>query len=185
MNARKAIDLMIVCVWGAIVWIAWRYMENGFIKHVLIGVAVVYMLGFAVGAYLDKDKRKTALPSGASKLPFGGDHITELVFLSEEDTELMVWDLYGKVSMVIGRDVKENRVDVDLSCGPYASMVDIEHAVMNYTDGNWYVEDLGSVNGLSIKKAEDGRLYRLSADTPCKLERGDFICIGMNRLLIR
>ena len=151
MNARKAIDLMIVCVWGAIAWIAWRYVESGVIRNVLVGVSVVY----------------------------------ELAFLSEEDTELMVWDLYGKVSMVIGRDVKENRVDVDLSGGPYASMVDMEHAVLNYTNGNWYVEDLGSVNGLGIQKAEDGRLYRLSPDTPCKLEQGDIICIGMNRLLIR
>ena len=168
MNARKAIDLMIVCVWGAIVWIAWRYMESGLARNVLIGVAAVYMLGFAVGAYFDKDKQKMVLPSGVSKLPSEADRITELVFLSEEDTELMVWDLYGKVSMVIGRDVKENRVDVDLSCGPYASMADVEHAVMNYSGGDWYVEDLGSVNGLGIKKAEDGRLYRLSADTPCR-----------------
>lgn len=185
MNARKAIDLMIVCVWGAIAWIAWRYVESGVIRNVLVGVSVVYVLGFSVGAYLDKDRRKLALSPGTSRLPVKTDHITELAFLSEEDTELMVWDLYGKVSMVIGRDVKENRVDVDLSGGPYASMVDMEHAVLNYSNGNWYVEDLGSVNGLGIQKAEDGRLYRLSPDTPCKLEQGDIICIGMNRLLIR
>ena len=73
MNARKAIDLMIVCVWGAIVWIAWRYMESGLARNVLIGVAAVYMLGFAVGAYFDKDKQKMVLPSGSVWKGFHGD----------------------------------------------------------------------------------------------------------------
>ena len=105
--------------------------------------------------------------------------------LSEEDTELMTWDMYGKIAMIIGRDVKENQVDIDLGRSTYASMVNIEHAVLNYSVGNWYVEDLGSTNGISVKKAEDGRVYKLSADTPCRMERGDCLYVGLNRLLLR
>lgn len=119
------------------------------------------------------------------ELPTETGMITEAVLLSEEDTELMVWDLYGKTASVIGRDVRENQVDIDLGRSAYASMVDIEHAVLNFSTGSWYVEDLGSVNGISVKKAGDGKNYRLSADTPCRVERGDCLYIGLNRLLLR
>lgn len=111
--------------------------------------------------------------------------ITEIVLLNEEDMTLMVWDMYGKISLVIGRDIKENQVDIDLGQSPYASMVDIEHAVLNYSSGSWYVEDLGSANGIRIKKSEDGRVYKLSSDTPCRLEKGDCLYVGLNRLLFR
>lgn len=111
--------------------------------------------------------------------------ITEIVLLNEEDGELAVWNLYGRTSALIGRDVKENEVDIDLSQGPYAGMADIEHAVLNFSAGSWYVEDLGSKNGLRLKKAADGRMYRLSPDMSCKLEKGDCLYVGMNRLLLR
>ena len=47
------------------------------------------------------------------------------------------------------------------------------------------MEDLGRKNGLSVKKGEDGKIYRLSADSLCKLEKGDCLYVGMNRLLLR
>ena len=118
-------------------------------------------------------------------LPEDAGTISEMVLFSEEDTELMVWDMYGKVSLVLGRDMGENQVDVDLSQSPYSGMVDVEHAVLNYSGGNWYIEDLGSTNGISIRKAQDGRLYRISANTPCRVESGDVLFVGMNRLMIR
>ncbi len=113
------------------------------------------------------------------------DLITELVLLNEEDGDLAVWDMYGRTSALIGRDVKENEVDIDLGQGPYAGMADTEHAVLNFSAGSWYVEDLGSANGLRLKKAADGRMYHLSPDMPCRLEKGDCLYVGMNRLLLR
>ncbi len=47
------------------------------------------------------------------------------------------------------------------------------------------MEDLGSKNGIKVKKAMDGKTYQLSADTPCKLECGDVLYVGLNRLLLR
>lgn len=111
--------------------------------------------------------------------------VNELILLSEENTELTNWDLYGKISLVIGRDVGENHVDVNLNHVTYASMVDLEHAVLNYSNGNWYVEDIGSKNGINIQKIQDGRKYKLSSDQPCLLDKGDIIYIGRTRLLIR
>ena len=97
----------------------------------------------------------------------------------------MVWDMYGKVSLVIGRDVGENQVDVDLSQSSYPGMVDVEHAVLNFSNGNWYIEDVGSNNGISIHKGQANRLYKISANSPCRVESGDILFIGMNKQALR
>ena len=91
-------------------------------------------------------------------------------------------ELYGRTSAVIGKDIRENLVDIDLSNTSYAAMVDVEHAVLNFAGGSWYIEDLDSENGISIQKFLDGEVYKLSASQPCKLDSGDIIFIGMCQL---
>lgn len=108
--------------------------------------------------------------------------ITQITLLNKNGDSVFSWELYGKTSAVIGKDIGENLVDIDLSQSPYAAMIEVEHAILNYADGNWYIEDLGSANGISIKKFDDNEIYRLSASEPCKLDFGDMIFIGMCQL---
>lgn len=178
-------DLALAFVCLAILGIAWIY--QGQVRG---HEAISWGAGILAGGFLLLAARRGgqgaegAISKRAGVLP-GSPPITEAVLLSEEDTELVVWDLYGKASAVIGRDVGENQVDIDLGSGPYASMVDVEHAVLNYSADRWYVEDLGSANGIRVKKAGDARIYRISPDTPCRLEQGDCLYVGLNRLLLR
>lgn len=109
---------------------------------------------------------------------------SELLLLNEEGGSLASWDIYGKNGIVIGRDVGENHVTVNLDNTDYASMIDVEHAVLNYASDAWYIEDISSKNGVSVQKS-DGRKYKLSYGKPCKLEQGDIIFISMARLQIR
>lgn len=109
---------------------------------------------------------------------------TELVLLNEEGGGLASWDIYGKNGIVIGRDVGENQVTVNLDHTAYASMIDVEHAVLNYSKDTWYVEDISSKNGVSVQKS-DGRKYRLSYGKPCRLEQGDIVYIGLAGLQLR
>ena len=108
--------------------------------------------------------------------------ITKVNLLNDDNSVIATWDLYQKSGAVIGRDYKENQVDIDLGKSEYRAMVDIHHAVLNYAEGNWYVEDLGSKNGVAVQKASDGRKYKLSSGEPCKLAMGDVLFIGMCRL---
>ena len=110
--------------------------------------------------------------------------IDKVILLSKDGDEVFSWDLYGKTSAVIGKDSGDNLVDIDLSKNPYAAMIDVEHAVLNYTAGNWYVEDLGSRNGLEVQKVGQKKSYKLSSTQPCKLDFGDIISIGMCKLKI-
>jgi len=185
MNVKRKVDMVAAGLWLIIVWISWMYLKENPIQEFLMAAASVMAGGFGITAFLDGKKKTTYISDRAGTLPTDSELITELVLLSEEDTELHVWDMYGKVALVIGRDVKENHVDVDLSQSTYASMVEIEHAVLNFSAGSWYIEDLGSANGISVQKSRDGRKYKLASDTPCRLEPGDCIFIGLNRLLLR
>lgn len=109
--------------------------------------------------------------------------LIELVLLSENHDHLASWNIYGKNGVVIGRDVGENQVTVNLDNTTYASMIDIEHAVLNYAGNDWYVEDISNRNGVSVQK-KDGKKYKLSYGKPCKLERGDIIYIALTKLMI-
>ena len=182
---RRIIDLFCACICLAVISVVILYPNQIRGRNIILVTSIILEIIFLILTIKDKEERKEVVGHLGMGLPSESELITEIVLLSEEDTELMTWDMYGKIAMIIGRDVKENQVDIDLGRSTYASMVDIEHAVLNYSVGNWYVEDLGSTNGISVKKAEDGRVYKLSADTPCRMERGDCLYVGLNRLLLR
>lgn len=122
----------------------------------------------------NRTKKETVLP---------GTAMTELVLLSEEGDSLATWNIYGKNGIVIGRDIGENHVTVNLNDSVYASMIDVEHAVLNYSGEHWYIEDISRKNGVSIRK-NDGKKYRLAYGKPCRLERGDIIYIALTQLQI-
>lgn len=179
------LDLSAACICLAVFTITLLYPEQIRYGPVIMWVSGILMVCLLLFALKDRKQPETADGAPHEELASETEIITEVVLLSEEDTELGVWDLYGKTAAVIGRDVKENQVDIDLGHSPYASLVDVEHAVLNFSAGIWYVEDLGSTNGIRVKKAGDSKIYRLSADTPCRLERGDFLYVGLNRLFFR
>lgn len=110
--------------------------------------------------------------------------IQQISLIDENGNAVKRWELYGKVAMLIGKDIGENFVDIDLSQSSYAATVEVEHAILNYADGNWYVEDLDSRNGISIKKFGEKKAYKLSAKEPCKLDFGDIILIGNCQLKV-
>lgn len=187
MGRRRMIDLMISCVCLAIFAVTWFYPQEIQGGTLILWISGILSVAFAALAFFERKKPNQNHNAAGVDTDFYPEvePIREIVLLSEENTELMVWDLYGKTALVIGRDIKENRVDIDLSHSAYASMVEIEHAVLNFSAGYWYVEDLGSRNGIRIKKADDGFMYQLSTDTPCRLEAGDCLYVGLNRLQMR
>ena len=74
-------------------------------------------------------------------------------------------------------------MDVDLEGCEYGAFVDYQHAALNYSLDQWYVEDLGSSNGVRVQKVEDGNCYRIT-DRPCRVMAGDVLYIANTRLLL-
>lgn len=107
----------------------------------------------------------------------------QLVLLGEEERPLKSWDLAGKTALIIGKKNEEEEIDVDLEDCEYSTFIDPQHAVLNFCLDSWYVEDLGSQNGVKIKKVEDGGCYQVT-NRPCRLSPGDIIFIANTRLLL-
>lgn len=109
--------------------------------------------------------------------------IRELLLLDENNKPVRSWNLAGRVSVIIGRAGKEEDVDVDLEGCEYGAFVDYQHAALNYSLDRWYVEDLGSSNGVRVEKVEDGNCYRIM-NRPCQVRAGDVLYIANTRLLL-
>ena len=112
----------------------------------------------------------------------GSDGLQELLLLDEEGNEISAWHIGGKTSLLIGRDEHKENVDINLQNTEYGGMADRQHAVLNYAAGQWYIEDLGSRNGVRIQDAKDGKVYQVSREHPCRINAGDIIFIGNTRL---
>lgn len=110
--------------------------------------------------------------------------VRELILLDEDEKPVKAWDLAGKVSLLIGRDNPNEPVDVDLEECEFSALIDEQHAVLNYCMDAWYIEDLNSVNGIRVRKINDGLCYRVMNNRPCRLESGDMLFIANTKLLI-
>ena len=111
------------------------------------------------------------------------EKIERLILLDEQDKPVKSWDMAGRVSIVIGREGGGEDVDVDLEDCAFSSFIDFQHAVLNFCLEQWYVEDLGSQNGVKIRKAEDGECYKVMG-RPCQVAAGDVLYIANTRLLL-
>ncbi len=111
-------------------------------------------------------------------------YVRELILLDEDEKPVKAWDLAGKVSLLIGRDNPNEPVDVDLEECEYSALIDEQHAVLNYCMDAWYIEDLNSMNGIRVRKINDGLCYRVTKSRPCRLESGDMLFIANTKLLI-
>lgn len=109
--------------------------------------------------------------------------IQRLILLDEEGKPVKSWNLQGEVALVIGKAGKNQELDIDLSDCEYSSFIDFQHAVLNFCLDQWYVEDLGSQNGVKVRKVEDGECYRV-IHRPCKVVAGDILYIANTKLLL-
>ncbi|MBU3175839.1 FHA domain-containing protein [Clostridium estertheticum] len=111
--------------------------------------------------------------------------INEIALVNEENEIIKKWETSQKTGIIIGRNSNQKRVDIDLSESIYSNFIEEEHAVINFAGGAWYLEDICSDSGVSIQKIEDGKLYRLVNNSPCKIRKGDILFIGKTKLLLR
>jgi hypothetical protein len=102
--------------------------------------------------------------------------ISTLILLGEDDRPIRIWDLTGKIGLLIGKSTEGYQVDVDLSDTDYHTYIDPEHAILNYNDSGWWLQDTSSRNGVSIIRK--GKELLPGHHAPAKLEPGDVICIA-------
>ena len=157
MNKKNFMDMMICSLSAAIIILCFTYMEQSRGRDTLMAVCGIVFLAFLLLAVTDS-------LSGRQK------------------RRISAWHIGGKTSLLIGRYEHNENVDINLQNTEYGGMADRQHAVLNYAAGQWYIEDLGSRNGVRIQDAKDGKVYQVSREHPCRINAGDIIFIGNTRL---
>lgn len=174
MNRKTTLDIAILisCLTGMI--LSYVYLDNYIEKEISLLILGVTGALFFILAIKDRNKADDSEKYGTRR-----KELSEIHLLGEEGNVTATWDIYGKTSIVFGKDERENQVDVNLKNTDYAGTVDGEHAVMNYFNGNWYIEDLDSENGTRLQRAGEGKKYRVSSREPCKVKKNDIIYLGL------
>jgi len=154
----------------------WRYLP------VLILAVIVIMAG-AVCDFVRLCKADAACAVLPGTEAFQSHGVQKLVLLDGQNRPVKSWDMQGRTSLIIGKADQSQEPDIDLSDCEYSSFIDFQHAVLNFTLDQWYVEDLESQNGVKVKKVEDGECYRV-IHRPCKVAAGDILYIANTKLLL-
>ena len=177
--------IMLFC--GLILLIILRYglwdKEKSIMVEIGLFLCMVVILADLSIQFLIKAKislSRTLEETGNIKTGMG---IERLILLDEQNKPVKSWDMTGRTAMLIGRSGGEEDVDVDLEDCTYSSFIDFLHAVLNFAQDEWYVEDLGSQNGIKIRQVVDGECYKVMG-RPCRVEAGDILYIANTRLLL-
>lgn len=109
--------------------------------------------------------------------------IRKYVLITRDGETEKEWSCKGVNSFLIGKGTVSQGVDIDLSDTYYAQYVSNEHAVLNFSDGYWYIEDLNSSNGVGLKKRGEEYSLRLKPLTSYKIDEGDIIYISKVKIL--
>ncbi len=182
MNRKTTLDITIIisCITGMI--LSYVYLNNSIEKSV--SLATLGIVGALFVILLINDSVRSEHSEGRGYYATSPG-ISEIRLLGENNNVTDTWDIYRKTSIVFGRDEGANQVDINLKNTDYAGTVDGEHAVMNYSNGSWYIEDLDSENGTRIKRSGEEKTYRISSREPCRVEKDDIIYLGLAPLQIR
>ncbi|WP_432665115.1 FHA domain-containing protein [Wukongibacter baidiensis] len=166
-----------VCFAAATIYV-YKYsnIQSGMLKSSIIFILTFTALYCLVNSFSYKDKHVNQEENN--------NKINSIALINEEDSIVREWEVLNEISLVIGRNTKNRGVDIDLDTSIHSSLIDNEHAVLNFASNNWYIEDLYSKNGVKIQK-DDNYIYKISKDKPCMLEKGDIVFIGKTKLLIR
>ncbi|MCI1695992.1 FHA domain-containing protein [Aneurinibacillus aneurinilyticus] len=168
----KMIDILLIIVAvTALIYVYWLN-TNSNLKIGFGFFIAIATVGYVIGKYwITTDDIETEAG------------ITKLILLDEKGAGIKEWYIQGETSLLIGKSSKHSEVDIDLSDAEYASLISKQHAVLNYADGNWYIEDIDSKNGTGIKQAYKSAKSRLEAQEPYRIGTGDVIYIANTKIL--
>lgn len=166
------IDILIALMFVATLCYIYLINENRILKYVGYGVIVIFV-AFVIVRIL------TVLLAGQSE-----SAVSKLVLVSEDGRGIKTWNIKGKVSLLIGRNTKNNEVDIDLSNVQYSELISRQHAVLNYADGAWYIEDIGSSYGTGLKRVNEEK-FKLDVERLYELKIGDIIFIANTKIMVK
>lgn len=142
----------------------------------IVGTMVIFFL-FVLWCYFERNINQNNIMCPSNVKCF--------VLIAQNGEMEKEWHCEGVRSFLIGKGNILSDGDIDLSDSYYTDYISPAHAVLNYSQGYWYIEDLNSKNGVGIKKRGEEYALRLKPMTSYKIEQGDIIYISKAKLLVR
>jgi hypothetical protein len=165
--------LMIALFGGAFYYINFINADRG-VKKFGLGILIAFIFFFTV---------KIFAFSLYTKQKYNG--IKKLILTDDEGRNVKAWDVGTKTALLIGKSAKDNEVDIDLAESEYAVLVSKQHAVLNFSFGSWYIEDIGSTNGSGLKRSDASARVLLEPGKPYPMNSGDTIYIANTKILVK
>jgi len=169
-NVFIGIIITLICV------VAYITIDSLYIRGTIIIVAIIIGIVCFVNLYTRFNKEEILQDER---------NISGIELVNEDNEIIETWNIGEKISFLIGKKTMNSEVFIDLNSSIYSTLIENNHAVLNYATGKWYIEDLSSKSGVSIQKIDDGKKYRIVKDTPCELKKGDIIFISKVKLLLK
>ena len=133
-----------------------------------------------------KPQVESSVPAAKTQKNENRKQMVKMVALiNEEGTTLLEWSVQGKTSMIIGKSTPKEPVDIDLSGSAVAQMISKQHAVLNYTEEGWFIDDIDSKNGTRVRKVSQNSIMDVKLVGSVQVEVGDIIYIANTMLQIK
>lgn len=170
-------SIVVILLFLLTVCIYFLYFINKNVEIRVIGTTVMILL-FILWFYCERKNIKQQNVLYQS-------NIKKFVLITRDGEKEKEWHCEGVKSFLIGKSTINSEVDIDLTDTYYAEYISPNHAVLNYAEGYWYIEDLNSKNGVGIKKRGEEYALRLKPMTSYKIDEGDVIYISKSKLFVR
>jgi len=168
--------LVIVC-FLVLVFLLWLLNDMTFM---IIGIVVLAMLLFA-WLFVEYRFRGNKSITVHNQPP---EVVTSFALLSLDGEREQEWYAQGVNAFLIGKGSANRDVDIELGDTHHSEYISSEHAVLNFSLGYWYIEDLDSKHGVGVKKKGAEYTFRLKPSVPYKIEIGDTIFISKVKILV-
>lgn len=178
------VDNLIWAAIGALIVIVCYLDTEVRVKAVYIGIIFVFACLYMWFIYY-KATNELQVATPVEMIKEKNTYVRKVLLLNEEHQVLKQWNIDGKAGLLIGKNTENTKVDIDLSDTALAALISDEHALLNYTNGNWYVEDFDSEQGTAVQKYNKNDMEYLNKAEPVQLEPGDYIYIGKTILQVR
>ncbi len=153
------------------------------IKILAISCIVVLAIIFLIVQYR-RTVNRLKIRTTNNQIQVNRRTVEQIVLLNEDKRIIKSWNIIGKAGLVIGKNIDEDQVDIDLSDLAVCETISEEHAVLNYSNGSWYIEDSDSAWGTGVKKAYEENIHYIGKSEQIRLESQDYIYIGKAMLQI-
>jgi len=177
----KVLTIFIILIISVCTYVLFFYVEIAWIRAIgailLTAVVIIWMLVEYAMRFGNRKIKKTNTEPAAI--------IKRLILMNPDGEREKEWHCEGVSSFLIGKGTTINSVDIELGDTQYSEYISNEHAVLNHMQGTWYLEDLGSMNGVGLKKRGEEYTLRLKPGVAYKIDEGDIIYISKAKILVR